>query len=239
MNLKMLETVLPLISNVGLIGIIIYFIYKNKMLKIKYVCLGFVEYFITQVIYSLLLSFTLVFLNIQLYTVIKVLLLVLVFVIVKLVLYKNLYKPNYAKDYVSLGLGVGLNTYINIMMPTIFNNLIYSIAINNGSIYQKMMDRGYSMSEITGYLEVFGANSQSYYMFTAICCLIPLLLHIGISLLIKKDTRLSFIILFGIGLESIYYLIPIYDYLMANVFIFAIIICLMIILKRKMENFYV
>lgn len=35
MNLKMLETVLPLISNVGLIGIIIYFIYKNKMLKIK------------------------------------------------------------------------------------------------------------------------------------------------------------------------------------------------------------
>ena len=36
MNLKMLETVLPLISNVGLIGIIIYFIYKDTFNKLGY-----------------------------------------------------------------------------------------------------------------------------------------------------------------------------------------------------------
>ena len=36
MNLKMLETVLPLISNVGLIGIIIYFIYKDTFNKTGY-----------------------------------------------------------------------------------------------------------------------------------------------------------------------------------------------------------
>ena len=80
MNLNELETIIPLVTNICVIVSILYFLYKYKMINIKFICFGFVEYLITQVVYSLILSFITVFFKVQLYTMFKVLLLVLIFV---------------------------------------------------------------------------------------------------------------------------------------------------------------
>lgn len=239
MNLNELETIIPLVTNICVIVSILYFLYKYKMINIKFICFGFVEYLITQVVYSLILSFITVFFKVQLYTMFKVLLLVLIFVSIRKTLYKKIYKPNLTKEYISLGLGVGLNTYINLMLPTIFNNLMYSVRINNGSIFQNMLDKGYSLMEINRYIEVFNANSSNYYIFTAICCLIPFLLHIGISLLIQKNVNIYKVCIFGILFESIYYIVPIYNYLLANVLIIITSVCFILLINYKKETFYV
>ena len=93
--------------------------------------------------------------------------------------------------------------------------------------------------EINRYIEVFNANSSNYYIFTAICCLIPFLLHIGISLLIQKNVNIYKVCIFGILFESIYYIVPIYNYLLANVLIIITSVCFILLINYKKETFYV
>lgn len=208
---------------------------NRKMLSIKYVGFGLIIYLLTRIIYTVIMAV----ISAMGYAGknARIMILGVLFVIVKILIYRR-FKPDSRQDYTSLGFGEALNTLFCIIYPTVMNNLLYSIRISNQSIFSSMQLQGYSETQIQSYIDLFLQNSNSYYIFTAIAGIIPIVLHIAVSLLLKNEHKhIALACLVSLVLTYAYYGLPYYSYALANCIILVLSVFMLVLYIRNIRIF--
>ncbi len=204
-----------------------------KMLSAKYIGFGLITYLITRLVYTVVMSVS----SAAGYSgkELRIVILGILFVLIKVLMYSR-FKPKNVQEYISLGFGEALNTLFCIIYPTVLNNLVYSIRIGNQSIFSAMQLQGYSEVQIQSYVDLFLKNTNSYYLFTAIAGIIPIVLHIAVAIILKGGKkRIPAACLVSLTLTYAYYGLPYYSYPAANCVILTVLLIIITLYSRRSE----
>ena len=232
--MRFLLIIFSVACNLFIPSIVGFYLGSHKMISKKFVFLGFVQYLLSKVFFVVIVKPFAELKQIQPISllIIQVVILAIVTVVSKALFYKKVFHANTLQKAISLGYGEGAVEVYFRMLPLAINNLMYYMKIEDGSIFS-YFGSTFTESEIVNMIMQFKKNSFSYYIFSGISCALIIILQILLAYLITSDLlhsnskRLIISLLISQGILSIYYIIPVFNYIIADV---LIILCIVVVI---------
>ncbi len=205
---------------------------SKKLLKMKYLLLGFVSYFITN-------GFILPFISTNLHNMIPsysalimVLAMALSTIIVKKFLYFIAIDHQHTEAYISSGMGEAFFEIVFSIYPVFLNAIVYCIQINNDTLYNSLSEF-YTNNEITQIMNNFISIPNTYYITIMFSTLIIISIHLCTAILIQKKIKFRYLLLLCIVLYGFNGVIPAISYELYIISFILLSTMLFFVLKKK------